>query len=808
MIKKIIFIILLLITGSLVIVFNKQLNNIPPLGKFLNPYNGFWKNAESNKIESLNKIDLKGLKQSLTIQYDSMLIPHIYANNDEDLFYAQGYLTALHRLWQMEFQIKAASGKLSEIIGKRALNRDREQRRKGILYAAKRTLNKSKSDKETTKLLESYVSGINEYIENLNYSDFPIEYKILDYKPEKWTLLKTFILMESMSDMLSSRDTDIEDTYLLNILGKEKYDNLFPEFDSKIRPIIPRGTNFNFDIIEEKVPTVKSYNLLPKNTLSKPHKDNGSNNFAISPKKSKDGSVFVASQPDLSLNLPSIWYLIHLNSPTYNTMGASLPGAPGIIIGFNDYIAWGETNATRDVVDWYKIDFKDESRSEYKYGNKWLKSEKVIEEIKIKNSESFYDTIIYTHYGPVSYDHNFNNDSLKINLAMRWIAHDESVEYKTFLLLNKAQNILDIENALKYFHGPAQNFAYGTKYGEIGLTIAGKFPVKWKEQGKFLLDGSNPDHEWKDYIPYEHILKTKNPQNGFVSSANQHPVDKEYPYYYYSHNYEMYRGRRLIERLESIDLVGLEDVIKIQNDNFNYKAFESLPIIIDKIDTNNLKSNEIDYFKSISNWDYFSDPNDTVTPIFNVWWNKLRNKLWDEFDTMKYSYRKPNSFITYKIIREYENFDYYDNLKTQEEESINDIINQSFKETIDSLENWKKEENKSLILWKNFKNTRVNHLLGIKSFSLDNIDIGGDRNILNAASRGHGPSWRMIVKLDREKETEAWGVYPGGQSGNPGSPNYVEGISDWGKGIYKKLLFSKEPLKENSKIIFEKIINK
>ena len=110
MTKKIIFIILLLITGSLVIVFNKQLNNIPPLGKFLNPYNGFWKNAERNKIESLNKIDLKGLKQSLTIQYDSMLIPHIYAYNDEDLFYAQGYLTALHRLWQMEFQIKAASG--------------------------------------------------------------------------------------------------------------------------------------------------------------------------------------------------------------------------------------------------------------------------------------------------------------------------------------------------------------------------------------------------------------------------------------------------------------------------------------------------------------------------------------------------------------------------------------------------------------------------------------------------------------------------------------------------------------------------
>ena len=249
--------------------------------------------------------------------------------------------------------------------------------------------------------------------------------------------------MESMSDMLSSRDTDIEDTYLLNILGKEKYDQLFPEFDARIDPIIPKGTKFNFKSKTLEVPEIKNFNLLPKKTFTKAHQDNGSNNFAISPDKTKDGNVYVASQPDLSLNLPSIWYLIHLNSPTYNTMGASLPGAPGVIIGFNDYVAWGETNATRDVVDWYKINFRDNSRSEYRYGNKWLKTEKVIEEIKVKNSEVFYDTVIYTHYGPVSYDHNFSRDSLKTNFAMRWIAHDESVEYKTFLLLNKAKNIYD-----------------------------------------------------------------------------------------------------------------------------------------------------------------------------------------------------------------------------------------------------------------------------------------------------------------------------------------------------------------------------
>ena len=162
---------------------------------------------------------------------------------------------------------------------------------------------------------------------------------------------------------------------------------------------------------------------------------------------------------------------------------------------------------------------------------------------------------------------------------MRWIAHDESVEYKTFLLLMKAKNIFDIEKALEYFHGPAQNFAYATKFGDIGLTIAGKFPIKWGEQGKFVLDGSNPDHEWKGFIPYEHVLKVKNPKSGYVSSANQHPSDKTYPYYYYSHNYEMYRGRRLNERLEAIDIVELEDVKKVQNDNFSYKAYEALSLI-------------------------------------------------------------------------------------------------------------------------------------------------------------------------------------------------------------------------------------
>ena len=804
MFRKITFTISLILVSILIYFLNIRINEIPPIGKFLNPYSGFWVNGEEKTGEPFKNIDLQGIDDEVIIQYDSSLIPHIYAKNDKDLFYAQGYLTALHRLWQMEFQIKAASGELSEIFGEKALKNDIIKRRTGILFAAKRTLKKSIKDKETYDLLESYVLGVNDYINSLEYKDLPLEYKLLDYKPEEWTVLKTFILMEYMSDMLSRGNSDIEDTYLINVIGKDAYNYLFPEYFEEVKPIIPDYVDFNF---KNKREMSISENFILESRLdliSNPNPDNGSNNFAISSNKSKDGSTYLASQPDLSLNLPSIWYLVHLNSPNFNTMGASLPGAPGIIIGFNDNVAWGETNATRDVVDWYKIEFKDSERKEYRYGDKWLKTDKVIEEFKIKGSKNYYDTIIYTHYGPVVYDRNFGSDKNKLNLAMRWVAHDESVEYKTFFLLNKSNNINEIKNALKFFDGPAQNFAYATKDGDIGLTIAGKFPVKYNEQGKFILDGSNPKNEWKGYIPYEHILNYQNPKNGFVSSANQHPVNKDYPYYYYSFNYEMYRGRRLIERLESIEQVNLNDIKKIQNDNFNYKAYESLSLLIEKIDTSFLSEKKLKYLEKLKDWDFFAEINNENQVIFNKWWNNLYNKIWDEFDTLKYSYRKPNSFRTYKLIKDDIESNYFDIIKTEKKESVYDLINITYNSTIDSIESFKNKYSLKNIRWDMYKNTSVNHLLRIKSFSYDSLSVGGYRNILNAASERHGPSWRMIVKLNKNKETEAWGTYPGGQSGNIGSANYFGDIEKWGEGIYNKLLFNDNYIENRSKIIFEK----
>ena len=802
--KKIKPVLLFFILIAYIYVLNISVFNLPPIGKLLNPYSGFFQNGLVNKFD---EIELPGIKDEVNLQIDSLLIPHIYAKNDEDLYYVQGYMHAFHRLWQMEFQIMSTSGRLSEIFGERALSIDRASRRKGLLYAAKNTLEISKKDLETLKYIQAYTNGINDYILSCDIQNLPIEYKLLNYKPEKWTILKSFLLMEQMSDMLSRRNQDIEDTYLLEILGKEEYDFLFPEIHQEVDPIIPRNTNFEFT---PKKLTRKRDTIYPKisidETLKKPDPYNGSNNFAISGKRTKNGNPILGSQPDLSLNLPSIWYAVHLNSPTVNTMGVSLPGAPGVIIGFNDSIAWGETNATRDVVDFYKIKFKDNKRKEYLFDGKWLKTEKIIEKFKVKNSNPFYDTIIFTHHGPITYDINFLGNNDKVNLAMRWIAHDASIEYKTFFKLNRAKNISDIKEALSYFDGPAQNFAYATTEGDIGMTIAGKFPIKWKEQGKFLLDGSNRDHEWSGYIPFEHALTMINPKRNYVSSANQHPSDKSYPYYTYSHNYEYYRGRRLNERLETILNATIEDAKSIQNDNFNYTAYEILPVLLEKIDTINFDDNKKSYFDKLKKWDYFSNTKSIEASIFETWHYFLRKKIWDEFDTIKFDYRRPSNYNTFYLMKNFPELKYYDIVSTEKTENLSDIINLSFELMKDSIDNWKKS-NSNDIAWKNYKNTTIRHLLRINDFSVSNINIGGNRNILNAASKYHGPSWRMIVELD-PKGTKAWGIYPGGQSGNPGNINYSLMIQDWAVGKYHKLLFNNISEKIEDQMLYTKKFKK
>lgn len=774
-----------LISLALVIGLNNKWGQAPPLGKFLDPYNGFWANSENQDIHFEENPSIDGLKENVSVYYDSILVPHIYATNDHDLYMAQGYVTAENRLWQMEFQTYAAGGRISEIIGEDGLDFDRYQRRNGLLYGAEKAVKLMAEDSVIGPILEAFTAGINEYINSLDYKKLPLEYKLLDYKPENWTSLKSGLLLKYMANDLSGSDSDGENTQLLKMLGKERFDFLFPDTYKDYDPVIPKSKVWDFKAEVVKRPDSVSFPLVfPEDKATEPDPQNGSNNWTVHGSKTSTGKPMLANDPHLGLNLPSIWYVMHLNSPNVNVYGSTLPGALGVIIGFNDNVSWGVTNATRDVRDWYHITFKNKEKNEYLYDGKWLKTQKIVQEFKIRGGESFYDTITYTHQGPIVYDETFRSKNSKSNFALRWTAHDPSNEQMTFHLLNRAANYDDYVEALTYYDCPAQNFAYADVHGDIALWVNGKFPLRWEEQGKFIMDGSRADMDWAGFIPRAHNPHMKNPKQGYLSSANQISVDDSYPYYHYDRGYEHYRNRRLNQKLETLQDITVDDMMRLQNDNYALLAAEILPSMLDSLDRDQLSESEQTAYDELYEWDFMTDEDAIAPAYFEIWWDHLYRDLWDEFYGLPTSVRRPELPVTVQILNEYPNEPYIDNQKTDKKESITDLYRQSFTTAVDSVKNWKLATEKELN-WSNFKNTTVEHLARIAPFSTENIKIGGNRHVLNATSGRHGPSWRMVVSL--EKPIKAYGVYPGGQSGNPGSYYYDNLIEKWSNGEYYEL---------------------
>ena len=763
---------------------NQKFGSIPPIGKFLNPYTGVWQNETDESTSG--EIAIAGLTDKVTVHYDAQLIPHVFAQNDLDLYKAQGYLTAKHRLWQMEFQTYAAAGRLSEIIGESALNYDRQERRRGMIFGAEQTLKKMSEDKETMAIAEAYASGVNSYIDQLNAKDYPVEYKLLDYKPEAWSPKKTALLLMYMTKMLAGGDEDMENTNALRLFGKERFDLLFPDFFDITDPIIPKETDWTFiDVPQTPAPTSQIILDSIAETIDKPNPDNGSNNWAISGEKSYSGNPILANDPHLGLNLPCIWYVMQLSTPTQNAFGATLPGALAVISGFNQHIAWGETNATRDVIDWYKIEFNAD-RTKYKFDDQWKAVTVRVEDIKIKGKESYKDSVLYTHHGPVVYDKNFKSDKELAGYAMQWTGHIPGNGQRTFIELNKAKNYDDYAKALKYWVAPAQNFVFASTEGDIALWVQGMFPNKWEGQGKFLMDGSKSENDWQSFIPQQFNAHIKNPERGFVSSANQHPVDEAYPYFVYNDGYETYRNRVINDFFSSKDKFNIQDFKDLHNNNYNLKAAEIVPYMLETMDASSLNSEEKEIYNEIKAWRFNNDIDEVGPSIFRQWYGRLYKMLWDEFDVDDTALDTPFSYQTIYLLKTKGDDKFMDILETPETESAKDLFLLAFKKAAERLLELKEEDGD--YKWLTYKATYAGHLLqALPAFSRFNIPIGGDGSIVNATSENHGPSWRMIVEMT--SPPTALGIYPGGQSGNPGSKYYDNFIDDWAAGKYHSLNF-------------------
>ncbi|MEO5781706.1 MAG: penicillin acylase family protein, partial [Ginsengibacter sp.] len=530
----------------------------------------------------------------------------------------------------------------------------------------------------------------------------------------------------------------------------------------------------------------------------KPAKENGSNNWAVSGKKTKSGSPILCNDPHLGLNLPSLWYEMQISTPTFNAYGATFPGAPSVIIGFNDSCAFGFTNGGRDVRDYYEIKFKDDSQKQYWFNNELKNTDFRVEVIKIKDKPDYLDTVAYTVFGPVMYDKTFGgylNRNQKY-YAVRWKGHDASNDLKCFTLLNHAKNYSDYSAAVQFLHTPGQNCAFACKNGDIALRTQGEFPAKWKGQGNFIMPGTDSSFMWKGMIPQNEVPFQYNPERGFISSANQRPTDSTYPYYLGS-GYPLYRGIIINRKLNSMSAITPDDMKALQTSNYDVFAEMAKPIFLKNMKENELNDEEKKYFDLLRSWDVNDNIDSKGATVFTVAWNKFSRSVWDdEFAKAPEVVMAPYEYSLLEGILKDSAFSFLDNINTPQKETLSDDITASFKNAVVLL---KKIESEGKLEWGKYKDTKVAHLTKIDALSRLHLPIGGGTYCINATKTDHGPSWRMIVSLT--PQTEAYGVYPGGQSGNPGSKYYDNFIDTWVAGNYYPIWVMKQTEEGDKRVI-------
>lgn len=767
---------------------------VPAMGPLLNPFQGLWKHPASFWESPATRLDLSGLKAPVQIVVDKNQIKHLFAENDEDLYFAQGFVIASERLWQMEFIARVASGRLSEIMGPRTLEYDRYFTKLGLPAAAKESATMMMNDAVTSMPLRSYAAGVNAYIRSLNDQTKPLEYKILNLKPEEWTPEKAAHLLKYMAFDLTGYNRELALSRSRSRLSKDDFDSLFPLKPDGIEPIVPKGTKFNF---EERTVTRPKDEFLPDlaaidkpaQDVPKPDPSNGSNNWAVTGKKSATGKPILSNDVHLGYNLPALWYELQLHSPTQNVYGATLPGSPGVIIGFNPKVAWAVTNASSDVMDWYQLRFRDDHRSEYLFEGSWRPVVSREMKITVRGAPDVPLLLRQTHLGPIVFEQDETplNAAYPRGLAMRWAALDASNELRSFLLLNRAKSTSACREAIETFQTPAQNFLCADQSNDVGLWHMGRFPVRWPGQGRLLSDGSSVAYEWRSYLPRSEVPSIRNPARGFLSSANQAPVDELYPHYLGSRYPSPFRALRINEVLREKKLFSAEDLVSLQGDTLSTFAREALSLLLKAIHPETLSAREKEAVEELQAWDFRYDSKSGAAALFEEWIEDFETRLWRPHFPDRSTFEYPSLTCMIELMKDEPDSKWFNDPETPASEKFPDVALTSFRTAFANAEKKFGTFAKGKWKWTDEQMTVFDHVSKIPGLGDRPFAAPGVAESVFANKGRQGPVWKMVVSLG--SKPRAWTVYPGGQSGDPVSRHYNDFLSDWAKNQLKEVVY-------------------
>ena len=752
-----------------------------------------------------DSFQIQGITDEVEVLRDNYGINHIYANNQDDMFFMQGYLAAKDRLFQFEIWRRQATGTVSEVFGEEEIDRDIGTRLFKFRGDIKDELNHY--HKDGFKIVSSFVSGVNKYIEEVNSNPelLPIEFKVLGIKPDIWT---NEVVISRHQGLLGNIDQELNIGRAVSLIGEKKVKELM-WFHPK-EPSLKLDKTITYDDLKQDI--LRLYNAYrepikfkgeyvldkyrSKDLMANVDESNlisdeysiGSNNWALSGNKSFNSFPILANDPHRSLSNPSLRYMAHLVAPGWNVIGGGEPEIPGISIGHNGIGAWGLTVFRTDAEDLYVYELNPSNLNQYRHNGQWKEFNKINETIKVKNKADIDVELLYSVHGPVTLVDKNRNKAYAIKNGWSEIGGSP---YLASLRMDQAKNWEEFRDACTYFNIPGENMVWADKYGDIGWQAVGIAPIRKNHSGLVPVNG-NGKFDWEGYLPIIEKPNSFNPENGYLSTANQNVTPESYNRwdavgYDWS---DPYRGNRIKSVIESKEKFNMEEMIDLQVDYYSMPSEEII-----KLASGNI-SNYIDYFEKLEKWNNVLDKNSIEAGIYVEW----QSQIYFEFINTYV----PNSVKKYLDIQI---FRIIETISNMNESNRAKFLNKTFNASIDNLKDRYGEDSKNWVYGQDeYKHVKIYHplenvvndsikgLVELKTYPRggDGFTPGSTSSNLNQRSGG---SFRVVINTkDWDK---SFATNSPGQSGDPNSKFYKNLYEDWANDKFFPLLFSKSKVLRN-----------
>jgi penicillin amidase len=757
-------------------------------------------------------ISLPGLQKEVTVERDNWGVPHIRASSLEDAVEAQGYVMAQDRLWQLDLMRRASRGQLSEIVGPLALKSDKQFRTFGFSRVAEREF--ATMDKDSRALMEAYARGVNVFIEQ-HQNRLPLEFTLLKYKPQPWQPTDSLVIAGYMYQTLTDTwERELDRAKVEERVGSDRFKDLFspdapmdhfvigdpdvPNDGSQASRVDPDDEDDDDDMPTDtvlkaerrgtgSVPSPETFADLTsalwpsihgylEETQNEIRQGLGSNNWVVSGAHTATGKPLLANDTHLELSIPPIWYEIHLTAPGFNAKGVTLPGAPLIVIGHNDRIAWGFTNNGADVQDLYIETFNPAASDEYRVNGAWVKAQVFDEAIRVKGQLDEHLKVVVTRHGPVV--HREDDKAY----ALRWTALEQGGLGNPYNLLAKAQNWHEFRDIMKRVWGPGQNAVYADVEGNIGYVMAARVPVRKKGRGEVPVPGDTDEYEWTGYIPFEQLPQALNPDNGLIVTANARVVGPNYKPYLTDRWEEPYRTARIYDLLhDKADLRPI-DMLKVETDTYSYPHVflaDQMSSAAKKVQPKDARARKL--VDALKDWNGIADADSPLVSFLVMSRRAALELILDPYlgkDTNVYEWRS-TAFLQ-KVLTDrpakwlppaYKTYD--ELLAAIADRAVSMLAEQTKSERVND---WQ---------WKELNSLDMLHPIGREGFlrrllSITGKPQSGTGYSVRAATKRHGPSMRFIANLANWDDSIL--LLPAGESGQVGSGHYTDQFSHWYEG--------------------------